>query len=733
MSKSVFFITTPIYYINSTPHVGHAYTQIAGDARARFERSRGKKVYFLTGTDENAIKVARAAQAQGREPLEFADELAQKFKDVWAALNISYDDFVRTTEPRHRSVVQEVVARLWDGGQLRLGAYEGWYSVPDETFLRAEEVVEREGGAYIAAPTEDQSREPLEWVAEPTHFFKLPEFAQPLLKYFEEHAEVMQPESRRNETLAFIGRGLVETSISRAQGWGIPLPASVPESAGRVVYVWFPDALLNYASAPGYLSGDPERRAFFESCWPPDVQLMSKDIFTRFHTTLWPALLLALGLEMPRLLFAHGFWTVGGRKISKRDPSTIVEPVAFASYIQQLAGCEPGVAVDALRYYCLREVSFGSDGDFSRAGCLQRYNSDLANGLGNLANRALSMLAQYFGSRVPQGEEAQGAQSRGSLGLLALCERRSPEVEAAYERLDFQGALATVWEVVGAANKLIEEQKPWASARQGRLSEVEPLLRELLGAVQWCAVTLHPVMPTASRLLMEALGLSAGMEWERATLWAQMPPGHACPPPAPLFPRIPAPAIAALSREEAHKREEAAAQAHQAQAEAKARLSLTQADLIQQLELNPMEPSTHSPSAQATPEPLNVVSTTSPEAVKPEAASGQSSTISYEDFARVELRVGRVLLAEPVPKADKLLRLVVDMGGEQRQILAGLAQHFEPASLVGQNVLVVANLAPRKMRGLESQGMILAASTPDGPPLALATVLGEVPLGSVIK
>lgn len=728
MSKSVFFITTPIYYINSTPTVGHAYTQIAADARARFERSRGRSVYFLTGTDENAIKVARAAQAQNREPLEFADELAQQFKDVWAALNISYDDFVRTTEPRHTEAVQQVVQRMWDGGHLRLGAYEGWYSVPDETFFRSEEVEERPGGHYIKAPSEDQSREPLEWVSEPTHFFKLPEFTPFLQSYYAEHPEVMQPESRRNETLSFIAQGLRETSISRAQDWGIPLPAGVPESQGRVVYVWFPDALLNYASAPGYLSQNLEKRAFFESVWPPDVQLMSKDIFTRFHTTLWPALLESLGLEQPRLLFAHGFWTVAGRKISKRDAATIVEPVSFARSMALAAGCEEGVAVDALRYYCLREVTFGSDGDFSRSGCVARYNSDLANGLGNLASRALSMLAQWFGSRVPQGE--------GDLGLRRLCEEKLPQVEAGYEALDFQGALATVWEVVSAANKLIEDHKPWALRKEGRLNEVEPLLRELLGAIQWCAIALHPVMPTASARILESLGLrveegGVRARWARATSWQELPPGHTFEAPTPLFPRIsPQAAEPILSQDLSQDLDLNLGQP-----------LVHQATSLPQEPMEPIEPNTPSEAAPALPsapvEPATVVTGVpgAPERAGAVASgqSAQSATITYEDFAKVELRVARVISAEPIPKADKLLRLVVDMGGEQRQILAGLAQHFEPGSLVGQSVLVVANLAPRKMRGLESQGMILAASAPDGPPLALATVLGDVPPGSVIK
>ncbi|MBV9469269.1 MAG: methionine--tRNA ligase, partial [Abitibacteriaceae bacterium] len=391
MSDKVFFLTTPIYYINGRPHIGHAYTQIASDARARFERLRGRRVYFLTGTDENAVKVARVAREMGRDPQEYVDELAQVFKDEWQALNISYDDFVRTTEPRHKVVAQQVIEKLWQGGYLSTGTYSGWYSVPDETFFPIEETVERDGQHYIANPSEDQSKDPLEWVEETTHYFKQSEFEDWLLAYYDQHPETLRPRTRRNETLSYIRSGLRDASISREDDWGVPLPASVPASQGHVIYVWF-EALMNYFSAPGYLSDDPERQAFFQEVWPPDLQLMSKDIFTRFHTSLWPSLLKALDLSLPRELFAHGFWTVDGRKMSKRDPATVVQPVPFCQRISHLSGCDFDTAVDALRYYCLREVTFGADGDFSRAGCINRYNSDLANGLGNLVNRALSML-----------------------------------------------------------------------------------------------------------------------------------------------------------------------------------------------------------------------------------------------------------------------------------------------------------------------------------------------------
>jgi methionyl-tRNA synthetase len=676
-----FFITTPIYYINATPHIGHAYTQFAADARARFERSRGREVYFLTGTDENAVKIARVAREQGRDVQEFCDELAQQFKDVWDALEISYDDYIRTTEPRHKVVAQRAIEKLWQSGCLGIGEYSGWYSVPDETFFRPEEVVERDGKTYIANPTEDQSKAPLEWVEEKTHYFQLSRFSDWLLDYYAARPQTLRPESRRNETLAFIKAGLRDTSISREMDWGIPLPSSVPFAEGHVIYVWF-EALMNYFSAPGYLSDDPSRRAYFEHIWPPDLQLMSKDIFTRFHATLWPALLRALDLPLPKELFAHGFWTVNGRKMSKRDPETIVEPVAFARQIAAAAGAEFQTGVDALRYYALREVTFGSDGDFSRGGCLARYNSDLANGLGNLVQRALSMLNQYFDGVVPGSE--------GGLGLRHAMQETLPRVEKAYETLEFSRALEAIWEIVNLANRVIEEQKPWAKIKAGEKDAVAALLRELLAACQWCAVTLQPIMPHTSQCLWDLLQLPAQPQWDLAcdtsTLLAA---GHCCHAPQPLFPRIKNPE--------------------------------------ETLKTMSVESSINS---EVKPAEQGSTPTTETAAQVP---APQRATIEYDDFAKVELRVAKVLEAERIPKADKLLRLQVDLGTEQRQILAGIAQQFEPESLIGKSVVVVANLAPRKLRGFESQGMILAASTPDGPPLGLVTIDAEVEPGSVVK
>ena len=689
-----FFITTPIYYINATPHIGHAYTQFAADARARFERLRGREVYFLTGTDENAVKIARVARAQNRDVQEFCDELAAQFKAVWDALGITYDDYIRTTAPRHKVVASRAIEKLWQSGHLEIGEYSGWYSVPDETFFRAEDTIERDGEHYIAAPTEDQTKAPLEWVEEKTHFFKLSDFQDFLLEYYTAHPETLRPVVRRNETLAYIQSGLRDTSISREMDWGIAIPNSIPHGEDHVIYVWF-EALMNYFSAPGYLSDDAAQREYFEQLWPPDVQLMSKDIFSRFHATLWPALLKALDLEMPKELFAHGFWTVGGRKMSKRDPETIVEPVAFARQIADFAGTGFEIGVDALRYYSLREVTFGSDGDFSRAGCLARYNSDLANGLGNLVQRALSMLSQYFEGVVPEG--------KSDLGLQSAAVEALPKIESLYEKLDFSNALNEIFLVVSQANRVIEEQKPWARIKSGEREAVAGLLRELLAVCQFCARALAPIMPFSSRRLLKLLNVSPDTSWNHAAdFGVLLAPGHRCASPSPLFPRI-------KNLEEA----------------------ITQMTTGSSNEMAPNQAQLNMVDASAPP-----VEALAPQAeTKPESAETklERATIEYEDFAKVEFRVGKVLEAERVPKADKLLRLQVDLGDEQRQILAGIAEQFEPETLVGKSVVVVANLAPRKLRGFESQGMILAASSPDGPPLGLVTIDADVPPGSVVK
>ena len=692
MPEKPFFITTPIYYINSTPHVGHAYTQIAADARSRFERLRGREVYFLTGTDENALKVARVAEQQGQNPIEFCDELAAQFIEVWEKLNISYDDFIRTTEARHRDRVQEVVQQLWDGGYLKLAPYSGWYSVPDETFFRGEDVEERDGAHYIKDPTPDQSKAPLEWVEETGHFFELSRFGEPLLEHYNAHPAMLRPAARRNEVFRFIEGGLFDTSISRVQDWGIPLPDGVPEHENRVVYVWFPDALLNYATAPGYGSKDSAIAARFEKLWPPDLQLMSKDIFTKFHATMWPALLQALDLELPRELFSHGFWTVDGKKISKREPETIVEPIAFSQSIAQSAGADFEIGVDALRYYSLSEVTFGNDGDFSKMGCINRYNSDLANGLGNTLQRALVMLHKYFDGQVPPSSGRQ-------FGIASELPVLAQQIAMGYSSLDFSGALALVFDVIGRANRLIEEEKPWAKAKADELESVADLLGELLQIVQWAAVMIAPAMPHSAEKIWAALGRTQPMKWSDATdLTFEV--GHAFSPAVGVFPR---------------------------------------ADVKKFRELEALTDETNQPKFKKMNTPENTpqaasATTPAPAAEAPVQDDNAEATnlISFDDFVKVELKVGKIIEAERVPKADKLLRLQVDIGSETRQVLAGIAQHYAPDDIVGHTVVVVANLAPRTLRGYESQGMLLAASNESGE-LSLVTLAAPLAPGSRVS
>ena len=721
-----FFITTPIYYINATPHIGHAYTAIAADARARFERLRGKRVYFLTGTDEHGSKVARAAQDAGVSPQDYADEISGKFRDCWDKIHIQFDDFVRTTQPRHETAAKRIIEKLWVGGHLYLGKYSGWYSVPDETFFKPEDVVERDGATYLANPTIDQTKAPLEWVEETTHFFRLSSFQETLIAYYEANPDVLQPSSRRNEVMSFLRSGLSDISISRELDWGIAFPDSVEGHEKHSVYVWF-EALMNYVSAPGFLSDDAEQRAHFNAFWPCDLHLMAKDIFTRFHATMWPAMLLALDLPLPKQLFAHGFWTVDGRKMSKREPDTIVEPVEFAQEIADGAGSDLGVGVDALRYYCLREVTFGSDGDFSREGCFARYNSDLANGLGNLVNRALSMLQQYFDGVVPDAQDRV-------LDLWSATKNATARIENAYEKLEFHHALGEINEIVSHGNRVIEEQKPWAKIKafkengdQSSRAEVAVLLRELLQTCAWCSLMIEPVMPHIAQKLRDLLAIEK-LNWHDAMREDIFSVGHLCHAPQPLFPRL---QLKAASQTENKKQPQKTAKgnAMSENENEKPQNETAAREMIVEANIHNVRTESEAVSSEAVSNdvaPQNVAQTP--------ADPSKKATIEYEDFAKIELRAARVLEAERIPKADKLLKLQVDLGTEKRQILAGIAQQFEPEQLVGKMIVVVANLAPRKMRGLDSEGMLLAASeTFDGPPIALLTIDADIAPGSIIR
>jgi methionyl-tRNA synthetase len=662
-----FYITTPIYYVNDVPHLGNAYCTIAADVQARYQRMKGRRVLFLTGTDENAGKVSGAAADQGKGCQEWCDELAQRFMDVWRDCHVSYDDFIRTTQERHRRIVAKFVERLYASGDIYLGSYSGWYCPFDETFFPESELNEGK------CPNAECRRE-VQWVEEPAYFFRLSAYAERLLEHLEQHPEFLQPEFRRNEVVSFLKSGLQDTCITRKLEWGIPLPASIPQSEGLVVYVWF-DALINYLSAVGFESESDEERAKFDSFWPADVHLVGKDIYVRFHCTLWPAMLMAAGVPVPKRVFGHGFWNIEGEKMSK-SRGNMIHPVVLADELAAAAGCSRDTAVDAIRYHLLREVTFGLDGDFQRAALEHRFNSDLANDLGNLLNRTLTMVHRYCGGRAPAGEPGK---------LLTLTREKLPVVSQSLERLDYSRALTDLWELVSAANRYIEEQKPWELKKAGDQQAVDATMREVLCALRAITLALTPFMPTATQLLWTQLGLPgtpAEAGWDSITDWSALPVGNPVAKPEPVFPRLdrqPHPA----SSQSAIPKEPASPQS-----------------AIRNLQ-------SAIPRGPAMPE------------------------ITYDEFKKVELKTCVVKTAEKIEGADKLLRLIVDLGTEERQIVAGIAQQFAPETLIGKQLVVVANLAPAKIRGVESRGMLLAAG--DEVPLALITPSTEVPPGSTVR
>jgi len=677
-----FYITTPIYYVNDVPHLGTAYCTIAADVQARYQRMRGRRVLFLTGTDENAGKVSGAAADQGKGCQEWCDELAQRFMDVWRDCHVSYDDFIRTTQERHTRVVAKFVERLYASGDIYLGSYSGWYCPFDETFFPESELNEGK------CPNAECRRE-VQWVEEPAYFFRLSAYADRLLEYIEQHPEFLQPESRKNEVVSFIKSGLQDTCITRRLEWGIPLPASIPQSEGLVVYVWF-DALINYLSAVGFESERAEERTKFDSFWPADVHLVGKDIYVRFHCTLWPAMLMAAGVSVPKRIFGHGFWNIESEKMSK-SRGNMIHPVVLADELAAAAGCSRDTAVDAIRYHLLREVTFGLDGDFQRAALEHRFNSDLANDLGNLLNRTLTMVNRYCGGKAPAGEPGK---------LLALTQEKLPVLSQSLDRLDYSRALTDLWELVSAANRYIEEQKPWELKKAGDQQAVDATMRETLCAVRAITLALTPFMPTATQLLWTQLGLAgtpAEAGWDSITDWAALPVGKPVGKPEPVFPRLDSKRRTPAPPPESEPR----VSASDPESEPRASASVPESE----------------PRASAS--------------VPPPKERPTVPEITYDEFKQVELRTGVVKTAEKIEGADKLLRLIVDLGTEERQIVAGIAQQFAPQTLIGRQLVVVANLAPAKIRGVESRGMILAAG--DEVPLALISPSADVPPGSTVR
>lgn len=644
-----FYVTTPIYYVNDAPHIGHTYTTVSADVVSRYHRMRGRPVLFVTGTDEHAEKVVRAAEAFGLDAQAFANRVVTAYHDAWQRMQISYDRFIRTTEDVHKQVVTRVFSELSEKGDIYKGQYVGWYCVPCETYLRQDELVDGRNCPECNRPVEE--------LAQDAYFFRTSAYANDLLHQIEGRPELILPESRRNEVLSFIRQGLRDTCISRVNtGWGVP----VPGDEDHVIYVWF-DALVNYLTVAGYgLDQDT-----FARTWPPDLQLMGKDILTRFHATLWPAMLIALGLELPRTIFAHGWWmSAEGDKISK-SRGRVVDPQAEAELLVEESGCTRDVAIDSVRYYMLREITFGLDGTFSSEALLGRFNADLANDLGNLLNRTLPLVERY-----QDGEVRQPGPGAGCLGeqVQAAVSRAEP----GFEGLDFCSVLQGVWELLASANKFVDERAPWDLHKTGKKVELTAVLYDLLDAVRVAALLISPVMPTVAAEIWRQLGLEEmGVEpsWDDCKV-GQLPVGAKVQRGRPIFPRIDMERV----------RERAEEQARQAEQE----------------------------------------------------GSGAQETISYEQFQNVDLRVVRVLDADRVEGADKLLKLQVDAGEEQpRTVVAGMAEQFGPRELIGRDLVLVANLEPATIHGVLSQGMILAAG--EKQPVALIVADRECEPGERIR
>jgi methionyl-tRNA synthetase len=750
-SPARFYLTTPIYYVNARPHLGHAYSTIVCDAIARRKRAMGIETWFLTGTDEHGQKIERSAKLAGRTPQDFADAIAGEFRALWDRLGLTYDDFIRTTEPRHKRGVQKLFATLRDRGFIYKGSYTGQYCVSDEAWV----------DVPPGAPCPDCGRI-TETVSEENYFFKLSAFERKLLEFYEENPGFMQPESTRREVISFVRSGLKDLSISRSSfTWGIP----VPGDEQHVVYVWL-DALANYITALGYGSDDPVDQARFAKFWPADIHLIGKEI-SRFHCVYWPAFLMAAGLPVPRSVKANGWLLFDQGKMSKSRGN-----IVRADTVREVLGA------DALRYFLLREIPFGQDGNFSFDALVQRYNGDLANGYGNLVSRVVNMVHKYFEGIVPE----PGAETAAEASLRENTTRVMAQFGPLFDELNFFEALKLVWNLVAETDGYLTANAPWKRPADRSEEEHALLQARVLAtaaeAIRVITALVYPALPDSASRVWQQLGqgdiADASKRAFLANLaWGELKAGTRIGEPTPLFPRAEKDAITRMqnledednrSAVDAASNEKAAGSAPEAPASAP---PVSPAPPLASPSVSPVHNPKNEPGAGipkpsgTTPGSVKPVSTAPVSKVPPEltssrlattpaqvpadkplhpeenpqapAASTQPEHITIDDFAKVDLRVAQILVAERVPKADKLLRLEVDLGYEKRQILAGIAQYYEPEKLIGRKIVIVANLAPRKMRGLESNGMLLAASLPpDGAPV-LAGFLEDVPLGARLK